>query len=101
MSRKSAVSYGEVENGNKDMWNAVRMISQTVDRDRDEMRGLTHDVATLRGRQGGGVPLVKSECSDMQSSCLECTSMPTCVWCKATHRFPAVVISSVDLCLCC
>lgn len=78
----------ELRSGGDNVWNAVRMISQAVDGSRAEMRGLTQDVATLRGRQGGTAPLAaaKTECSALQSSCLECLSASTCVWCKIEQR---------------
>lgn len=76
----------EVVNGNKDMWNAVRLISSTVEKDNRAMQAVTQDVQMLRGRHGGSVPLVATECSMRQSSCSECLSVPSCVWCKVEQR---------------
>lgn len=76
----------EVVSGNRDMWSAVKLISATVEKDETTMQALTQDVQTLRGRHGGSVPLVATECSMRQSSCSECLSVPTCVWCKVEQR---------------
>lgn len=76
----------EVVNGNKDMWNAVKLITSTVEKDERVMEAVTHDVQMLRGRRGGSVPLVATECSMRQSSCSECLSVPSCVWCKVEQR---------------
>jgi len=76
----------EVVNGNKDMWNAVKLIMGTVEKDESTMKALTQDVRTLRGRHGGSVPLVADECTMRQSSCSECLSVPSCVWCKVEQR---------------
>jgi len=76
----------EVVSGNRDMWGAVKLISATVEKDEATMQALTQDVQTLRGRHGGSVPLVATECSMRQSSCSECLSVPTCVWCKVEQR---------------
>lgn len=76
----------EVAAGNKDMWNAVKLITSTVEKDEQSMQALTQDVQTLRGRHAGSVPLVADECSMRQSSCSECLSVSTCVWCKVEQR---------------
>eukprot|EP00747_Dinoflagellata_sp_TGD_P053284 gnl/TRDRNA2_/TRDRNA2_148380_c1_seq1.p1 gnl/TRDRNA2_/TRDRNA2_148380_c1~~gnl/TRDRNA2_/TRDRNA2_148380_c1_seq1.p1 ORF type:complete len:245 (-),score=44.46 gnl/TRDRNA2_/TRDRNA2_148380_c1_seq1:44-778(-) len=76
----------EVKHGNEDMWNAARLIATTVDKDEKEMKAVTRDIQTLRGRQGGGMPLVLTECSSRQSSCGECVGSPSCVWCAVENR---------------
>merc|ERR1740133_103542 len=76
----------EVVSSNKDMWSAVKLITATVEKDENTMQALTQDVQTLRGRHGGSVPLVATECSMRQSSCSECLSVPSCVWCKVENR---------------
>lgn len=76
----------EVVNSNKDMWSAVKMISSTVKKDQAAMQAITQDVQALRGRHGGGVPQVATECSVRQSSCSECLAVESCVWCKVEQR---------------
>lgn len=76
----------EVVSSNKDMWNAVKLIASTVEKDETAMKAITQDVQMLRGRHGGSVPLVATECSMRQSSCSECLSVPSCVWCKVEQR---------------
>merc|ERR1719487_2604085 len=72
----------EVVNSNNDMWSAVRLITSTVEKDETAMQALTQDVQTLRGRHGGSVPQVADECTMRQSSCSDCLSVSSCVWCK-------------------
>lgn len=76
----------EVVAGSKDMWNAVKLITSTVEKDELAMKTMTQDVQTLRGRHGGSVPLVATECSMRQASCSDCLSVPSCVWCKVEQR---------------
>jgi len=87
MRNEIATLRSEVSNGNKDMWNAVKLITSTVEKDETAMQALTQDVQTLRGRHGGSVPLVADECSMRQSSCGDCLAVPTCVWCKVEQRW--------------
>jgi hypothetical protein len=76
----------EVANGQKDMFDAAKLITSTVEKDEKAMQALTQDVQTLRGRHAGSVPVVTTECSVRQSSCSECLSVPSCVWCKVEQR---------------
>lgn len=76
----------EVVSSNRDMWNAVKLIASTVEKDEATIQAVTQDVQTLRGRHGGSVPLVATECSMRQSSCSECVSVPSCVWCQVEQR---------------
>jgi len=76
----------EVKTGNDDMWQAAKLIAQTVDEDEKKLKSITKDVSTLRGRGGGLTPRVATECSARQSSCTECTSVPTCVWCGVEQK---------------
>lgn len=86
MRKEIAELRQEVASGHQDMWNAVKLITATVEKDEASMQALTEDVQTLRGRHGGSVPLVATECSMRQSSCSECLSVPSCVWCKVEQR---------------
>jgi len=76
----------EVVSSNKDMWHAVKLITSTVEKDETAMQAISQDVQLLRGRHGGSVPLVANECSMRQSSCGDCLSVPSCVWCKVEQR---------------
>lgn len=76
----------EVVSGQKDMFDVAKMIASSVEKTEKEMEALTQDVQTLRGRHAGSVPVVTTECSVRQSSCSECLSIPTCVWCKVEQR---------------
>jgi len=76
----------EVAQGSEETWSAVRLIASTVDKDEREMRALTQDISTLRGRRGGGAPLVPTECDGRQSSCVDCLGSPGCVWCRVEQR---------------
>mmetsp|Transcript_119871 Transcript_119871/g.188018 ORF Transcript_119871/g.188018 Transcript_119871/m.188018 type:complete len:277 (+) Transcript_119871:55-885(+) len=76
----------EVANGQRDLFDAAKLITSTVEKDEKEMQALTQDVQTLRGRHAGSVPVVATECSVRQSSCSECLSVPSCVWCKVEQR---------------
>merc|ERR1719162_185935 len=82
MRNEIATLRQEVVSSNSDMWSAVKLITATVEKDENTMQSLTQDVQTLRGRHGGSVPLVATECSMRQSSCGDCLSVPNCVWCK-------------------
>jgi hypothetical protein len=86
MRSEMAELRNEVVSSNKDMWNAVKLITSTVEKDETTMQALTQDVQTLRGRHGGSVPQVATECSMRQSSCGDCVSVPSCVWCKVEQR---------------
>lgn len=86
MRNEIATLREEVVSGNKDMWSAVKLITATVEKDENTMQALTQDVQTLRGRHGGSVPLVATECSMRQSSCGDCLSVPNCVWCKVEQK---------------
>lgn len=76
----------EVARGNTEMWQAVRLITNAVDKDEQKMKALTQDVLTLRGRRGGGVQNVPTECTMRQASSSDCLSAPCCVWCKVEQR---------------
>mmetsp|Transcript_2755 Transcript_2755/g.4602 ORF Transcript_2755/g.4602 Transcript_2755/m.4602 type:complete len:304 (-) Transcript_2755:28-939(-) len=76
----------EVARGNTEMWQAVRLITNAVDDDEQKMKALTKDVLTLRGRRGGGVQNVATECTMRQASSSDCLSAPCCVWCKVEQR---------------
>mmetsp|Transcript_62665 Transcript_62665/g.149488 ORF Transcript_62665/g.149488 Transcript_62665/m.149488 type:complete len:165 (-) Transcript_62665:19-513(-) len=76
----------EVAQSNKEMWEALKMVSTTVDRDGEALRSMTRDIATLRGRRGGAEPPALDECSQRQASCGNCLDSPACIWCEVEQR---------------
>jgi len=76
----------EVTSSHKDMWNAVKLITSTIEKDETNAKALAQDVQMLHGRPSGSVALVADECSIRQSSCGDCIAVPTCVWCKVEQR---------------
>eukprot|EP00746_Dinoflagellata_sp_MGD_P003962 gnl/MRDRNA2_/MRDRNA2_107666_c0_seq1.p1 gnl/MRDRNA2_/MRDRNA2_107666_c0~~gnl/MRDRNA2_/MRDRNA2_107666_c0_seq1.p1 ORF type:complete len:219 (+),score=43.65 gnl/MRDRNA2_/MRDRNA2_107666_c0_seq1:70-726(+) len=76
----------EVKTSNDEMWKAAKLIAKTVDADEKKMKSITKDITTLRGRSGGLTPRVATECTFRQASCMECTAVPTCVWCGVEQK---------------
>jgi len=84
VSQEVADLRGEIVQNNRDMWSAVKLISETVSSDEKMMEHLTRDVSTLRGRRG--VVQTNSDCSGRQSSCSDCLASSACVWCEVEQR---------------
>lgn len=76
----------EVQQNRYDMYQAVKMVADTLDKDQTQMQALVRDVSALRGRQGGGWPRIASDCSALQATCGECLRVPSCIWCEVEQR---------------